>query len=165
MNRISRVWCVQEYAAKYSIPQYVRIEANRKGNRCVFVKITNFGRTDSAVADADLMCDPPRYILVRVLLTMCEKPRTDVVVYDCLTSTIQIECLTPCFRSYCCDPTIPFDAEAIESSYHEFIVHRNLLYDPKRGIRRASKVGRSNETYKIFQEIIKNGEKADDTHA
>lgn len=108
--------------------------------------------------------DGYRYILVRLLLTMCEVPRCDVVVYDRLVDDFKIDPLSPCFRDCMCDPTIKFDAKRIEEKYNDFIVYRGILYDPRRGIRRSAKVGKSSTSYKVFQEIIEGGSDKDPTH-
>ena len=108
--------------------------------------------------------DAYRYILVRLLLTMCEKPRNDVVVYDKVLNTFKIEDLTPYYRHLRSDPSIKFDSNDIERKYKDFIVHRMLLYDHKRGIRRAAKVGRSTKLYQQFPEIVEFGPDADPTH-
>ena len=95
---------------------------------------------------------------------MCERPRTDVVVYDRVLKVFKLEELSPYYRQYLSDPSIKFDEKQVEKEYMAFIVHRMLLYDHKRGIRRASKVGRSSTSYKTFRDIMDQGPQADPTH-
>jgi len=95
---------------------------------------------------------------------MCEVPRCDVVVYDRLLDAFKIDALTPYYRHCRSDPSVKFDAKQIEKKYMEFIVHRGILYDPRRGIRRSAKVGKGSSSYKVFKDIIEGGCDKDPTH-
>ena len=87
-----------------------------------------------------------RFICVRMLLTMCNRPRNDILVYDKATSRYEIYDLHKDFGKYECDPALTFDYGAIEEGYQVYIANKMLLYDHKRGIERTAKVGKIGAT-------------------
>ena len=133
--------------------------------------------------------DVNRYVLVRLLLTLCDKPELKVIIYDTYLgdditqafSIVGFQCFKKRFRS---DFFKSYDFEKLDQLYFRYLICKllpiyihvhfhsdlsifatvsNRLYDPARGLYRSAKnPQQSNAKYKVH-ELVKDGD--DSIHA
>ena len=107
-----------------------------------------------------------RYILVRILLTMCVEPRNDVIVFDRAGGGkyLLFQLHTSDIRFYSCDPTCKFNYDEVEEGYRRYIAFVQLEYSHKRGVQRVCKHWMTSASYKKHPDIIRRGVVADESH-
>jgi len=128
--------------------------------------------------------DVNRYVLVRLLLTLCDKPELKVIIYDTYLgdditqafSIVGFQCFKKRFR---CDFFKTYDFEKLDQLYFRYLICKllpiyihvhfhsdlsifatvsNRLYDPARGLYRSAKnPQQSNAKYKVH-ELVKDGD-------
>jgi len=79
----------------------------------------------------------PEFILVRLCLTMCNKPRVDCFVYDIKADDFSLWLGLNSLKNFVCDPAFIYNFEDIEAKYHVYIRQHGYWYDPSKGIKRS----------------------------
>ena len=105
-----------------------------------------------------------KFVLLRILLTMCDNPRTDFVVLNAATSHVEIWQGTSHIRHYECDLDGTYNSGHAEHLLREHYAQHNLIYDPARLVKRIVNPAKHNLEIVGTHESFK-FDKTDDTDA